>query len=196
MTAITTVAGGRESPGEDVMGLAALAIADELTGYSLDVRDREGSHVLKVTNVPGLLCEVLITADGSVEWECRPCDSSQANPVGTAGMVRRILGGDAGAKTAEAPAGRFSFKSVVGRLLADCEMAVSVDVHVDQVVFEAYSEIEVTNPAEPGRGRVYVGDDGSVLWQCRIRKQPDDNRALDPREIARIIALALNGPGL
>lgn len=179
----------------DVMGMAALTIADTLTGHYFDVRTPgwDGSHLLQVTNARGLLCDILISVGGSVEWECRPIVSDQADPVRTAEMVRRILGGNAGGRPAEAPSSWFGFKSIVGRLLADSGMDVSVQTYEDPLFFDVYSEISVTNPAQPGRGRARIADDGLVTWQCRIRTQPDDNRAIDPGEIAGIIAQALAG---
>ena len=192
MTAMTVLADQTEA-----IKAAASAIADELTASSLDVRNPEwdGSQFLKVTNVPGIVCEVLVGADGSVEWEWRPLDSRKADPAWTAEAVLRILGADATAHPPAAPAGQFSFKSVVGRMLADCGMRVCVNVQVDQRFFEVYSEILVTNPERPGRGSACVGDDGSVFWQCRISEQPGDAGALDPGEIARMVARALTEKG-
>ncbi len=57
--------------------------ADELTGHWLDVRGAEldGSQYLKITNVPGVLCDPAVRDDGTVEWEYRLCLASQADPA-------------------------------------------------------------------------------------------------------------------
>jgi hypothetical protein len=195
MTGPATLIDEHASAGDEVMGLAALTIADQLTGRDFDVRNPEwdGSHLLKVTNARGFLSEILVSAGGLVEWECRPCDGRLADPARTAEMVRRVLGGNAGDRSAEARAGRFGFTSIVGRMLADNGMDVSVQAYQDPFFFEVYSEISATNPVRPGRGRVRVADDGLVVWQCRIRTQPGDDLALDSGEIGGIIARALTG---
>jgi hypothetical protein len=188
MTSLTVLAGHRSS-GTDVAQAAALAIADELTGHEFEVRDTEGSRCLKVDNLPGIFCEILVSADGLVELECRPRESSQADPAWTAEVVLRLLGADALVQPATMPAGLFSFKSVVGQMLDDHGMDVAVKVY--QRDFEVYSLIHVTNPAHPGRGFARVADDGLVLWQCQIREQPGDATAPDPADIARTVAQAL-----
>ena len=188
MTSMTMLA-EHESPGMDAAQVAALVIADELTGYDFEVRDPEQSLCLKVTSAPGILCEILVRADGLVEWECRPCDISQADPAWTAGAVLSLLGADAQAQPAATPAGQSSFTSVVGQMLADHGMDVSVKVY--QRVFEVYTEIHVTNPGHPGRGFARVANDGLVLWQCQFTGQSGNVTGLDPAEIARMVAQAL-----
>lgn len=195
MTALAMLVDEHASSGDEVMGLAALAIADHLTGRDFDVRNPEwdGSHLLKVTNARGFWCEVLVSAGGLVEWECRPCDGGLADPARTAEMVRRVLGGNAGDRPAEALPSRLGFTSIVGRMLANSGMDVSVQAYQDSIFFEVCSEINVTNPVRPGRGRARVADDGLMVWQCRIKTQPGDDLALDSGEIASTIAQALTG---
>ena len=187
MTSMTMLA-EHESPGMDAAQAAALVIADELSGHDFEVHDPE-ARCLKVTNAPGILCDILVRADGLVEWESRPCDISQADPAWTARAVLSLLGAGAQVQPAATPAGLSSFTSVVGQMLADHGMDVSVKVY--QRVFEVYTEIHVTNPGHPGRGFARVASDGLVLWQCRFMEQPGNVTALDPAEIARMVAQAL-----
>lgn len=196
--------GDGEQAGYDWARMAALVIADELTGHDLDVRSPgwDGSEYLKVTSAPGMLCEVWVSASGQVEWECSPSAGRQADPACTAGRVLGILGAGAGAAAsgraaAHAPGCRcaVSFEGAAGRVLAGHGMRVVVRAYLDQELFEAYSEIEVTNPARPERGTVHVAGDGSLIWRCRARTSPgDDTTALDPAQVAGIIARALTGP--
>jgi hypothetical protein len=202
MTATAILARDGEQAGQDAARLAALVISDELTSRSLDVRspDWDGSHFLRVTNVPGILCQVTIAADGSVECERWLCEGRQADPACTAVVVLRILGGDAGVEPLVTNAWGcrcgVSFKGAAGRILADHGMQVTTRAYPDQEFFEVYSEIEVTNPARPERGTVSVADDGSLVWRCRARTCPGDDEALDPAQIAGIIARALTGTDL
>jgi len=112
--------------------------------------------------------------------------------------VLRILGaGAVGTAVIPAPGCRcvVSFKGAAGRILAGHGMNVTVRAYPDQEFFEVYSDIEVTNPARPERGTVRVADDGSLLWRCRARTVQGDEEALDPAQIACIIAQALTRTG-
>src|SRR5215467_11672360 len=200
MTATTMHARAGEQEGQegqDAARLAASVIADELTAHGLDVRgpDWDGSHPLEVTNAPGMLCQVSVSAGGSVEWERRLCEGRHADPACTAAAVLQMLGGDPGTGPAASRAGGcrcgVSFKGAAGRILAGHGLQVTVRAYPDQRLFEVYCEIEVTNPARPERGTVAVADDGSVRWRCHARLRPDDAGSLDPAQIAGIIAQAL-----
>jgi hypothetical protein len=57
----------------------------------------------------------------------------------------------------------------------------------DNDSYEAYAEIQVTNPAA-ARGTVRVTDDGDLSWQCRAHGPAD---GVPPAEIAAILARAL-----
>lgn len=58
-----------------------------------------------------------------------------------------------------------------------------------------YSEVTVINPAEPGRGVVFVTSYGEVYWTCMLRAEPDDPEGLSIDELGRTVAGALtNAP--
>lgn len=78
MTTMTMLARDVEQAGQVAAGLATLVIGDELAARS---PDRDGSQFLKVTNVPGMLCQVSVAADGLVEWEIRPCEGHRQGPA-------------------------------------------------------------------------------------------------------------------
>jgi hypothetical protein len=198
MTTAKMLAGEGGRAGQGWAQVAALVIADEFTSHDLSVRNPawEGAQHLAVTNVPGTLCHVSVAADGLVEWELWPCEGRRADPACTAMMVLGILGAGV-ANVALVPATSFrcavSFKGAAGRILAGHGMRVVVRADPDQDVFEVYSDIEVTNPVRPERGTVRVADDGSLTWRCRARTTPEDNGALDPAQLAGIIARAVTG---
>jgi hypothetical protein len=70
-------------------------------------------------------------------------------------------------------------------------MSVRVQViHTDDARFDVHTAIEVTNPAQPGRGHAWVADDGSVRWECRCTPAQGTG-GLAPGCIARTIATVL-----
>jgi hypothetical protein len=82
-----------------------------------------------------------------------------------------------------------TLKGAVGRALAERGLQVTLEVlDRDNDFYEAYAEIQVTNPADPGRGTARVTDDGELSWQCTACG-PDDG--ITPAEIAATLARAL-----
>lgn len=93
----------------------------------------------------------------------------------------------------EVPAGQYpgpALKGVVGRALAGNGMTVRVQVsYQDDISYEIYAEIVVTNPAKAGHGKVRVADYASIQWECSLAGPG----GLRPGDIAQTIASALAG---
>jgi hypothetical protein len=175
-------------------------VADGLTSQGFDVRSPawEDTQFLRVTNVRGMLCEVTISSTGRVFWECRRlCDGGgQHDAAQVVKMVTGILGSGV-ASSAEQPMKHppgLTLKGRVGRALAERGMDVRLAVlFQDELSYEVYAEIEVTNPAQRERGRVLVADDGSIRWECHLRHLATRTGGVSPSEIAESVAMALAG---
>jgi hypothetical protein len=175
-------------------------LADRLTGRGFDVGGSAWDHTrrLQISNVRGALCEVSLRDDGHMSWEYRPCRGTHLDPAHVADMVMGILGAEDEQRGAYARHPGLTFKGVVGRALAGCGMTVRlVTILRDDVSYDLYAEIEVTNPARPGRGRVRVTDHATVRWECpyRIPAAAPDAAALNLGDIVDIIAAVLAQQG-
>jgi hypothetical protein len=73
-------------------------------------------------------------------------------------------------------------------------MRASVEVvYIDPAFFEVYSEVEVTNPAQPARGHVRVSDEPALRWRCRIADPARGIPGIGLTEITDTIAGTLTG---
>jgi hypothetical protein len=189
-------ASGHEPPADDDVYRALHVVADGLTAHGFDTRSPtwERSYHLDVTNVRGALCEVNLAEGGKATWEYRRCHSCRADPMQIVDMVTSVLGaGDRGHRKGPA---RYlpdlTLKGVVGRALVEHGMSVCLrEIHRDDVNFEIYAEIEAANPADPGRGKVRVADDGTIRWECSFHDLVAAADGLQPSDIAEAIARAL-----
>jgi hypothetical protein len=174
-----------------------LAVADRLTDHRLDIRspEWERSHLLRITNIPGVMSEISVYDNGAVEWEYCQCHGNPADPAVIAKMAMSMLGADI--PDYRGPLllrpGYLTLRGVIGRALAQRGMHVSLDVYRDEFCFEAYSEIKVTNPARPDRGKVRLTDDNSIVWECRLSDLAPNSQGIDFKEVAETIAFALKG---
>src|SRR6266566_3787403 len=151
-------------------GAAMHMVAEKLTAHGFDVRgpEWEEGRRLRVTNLPGTTCEVTVE-DGFVTWEYWRWASKGADPDRLAGQVMRLLTGDAATllpSGAAARSVRVGMQGIVGRELKAKGLDVDLDIYADHGAFEVIAEIVVTNPAHPERGRVRVGDEAGLLWEC------------------------------
>jgi hypothetical protein len=174
------------------------AVADGLTSRALDVSGPEwdGSQYLKITNVRGVLSEITIRDDGSVEWEYTSSHDSQADPAHFTDVVRSVLGDDVARDRSVLPARprSMTLKGMVGWACQQRGMCASVEVvYIDPAFFEVYSEVEVTNPAQPARGRVRVSDEPALRWGCRIAGRATGIPGISVTEITDTVAGALTG---
>lgn len=174
------------------------AIADGLTARGFDLRGPawEESQQLAITNVRGAVCELTVTTSGRLTWEYRPCRGTHIDPAHIVDMVLTILDAGDRAENEAAPA-RYpglTLKGMVGRALGERGMAVRLELLCqDDVNYDVYAEIEVANPAKPGRGTVRVADDGTVEWACSLRGPASVAEGLQPDDVAGTIAKALAG---
>jgi hypothetical protein len=68
-------------------------------------------------------------------------------------------------------------------------LCASVEVvYIDPAFFEVYSEVEVTNPAQPARGHVRVSDEPALRWGCHIADPARSVPGLSLTEITDTIA--------
>jgi hypothetical protein len=173
-------------------------VADGLTSHALDVSGPEwdGSQYLKITNVRGVLSEVTVREDGSVEWEYLLSRDSQADPAHFTDVVRSVLGDDVTRDRSVLPARSRSLtlKGMVGWACEQRGLCASVEVvYIDPAFFEVYSEVDVTNPAQPARGHVRVSDEPAVRWQCHIADPASGIPGISLTDITGTIAGVLTG---
>jgi hypothetical protein len=171
------------------------AIADGVTAHGFDTRSTawEESHRLDITNVRGAVCHVTV-GGGAAAWEYRPCRGTYLDPTHLTEMILGLL--DArGCGPAEAIRGRYpglTLKGIVGRALAESGMDVRLAlIHHDDVDYDVYAEIAVTNPALPGQGKVRLTDEGTVCWECSVRTPATATADLTPGEVIRTIVSVL-----
>jgi hypothetical protein len=173
------------------------AVADGLTERGLDIRGPawEETHVFKVTNVLGALCEITISESGSVILEYRPVWDSRADPERITAMVLELLG--AGVRQGARPAGGYRGRTLMGTVgiaTRQCGMNARLrHIGRDDSSCEVYAEVEVSNPARPDLGTACVTDDNAVLWECHFNDSAQGIRGIDPQEIAETIARSLPG---
>ncbi len=173
------------------------AVADMLTEAGLDVLipGPEDSVVLKITNVPRVLCDLTIASNGSVTCDYRTFDGGQADAAQLAAIALSLLS----SALDESAALRLStsnvpLKEAVGRALAARGMRVTLDPEGTDERFRdagADAEIVVTNPAEPERGTIGVDDDGALWWACRAYVPAQRLSGLGLDEVAATVARAL-----
>jgi hypothetical protein len=170
---------------------AMYALADGLTGEGFDISGPalDGLRYLKVMNVRGTWCEIIVRENGVMRWDYRPFGCGRPDPHRAIEITLAALG--AGGREFSLP-GEFSvlsFKGVVGRVLCGRDMQVRMGaVIADDFFYDSYSEIVITNPARAERGTVWVSDDGVVRWECQYGE--DAGRA-SLRDITETIARVL-----
>jgi hypothetical protein len=199
MKAIST---SRQSvpPGDGATGPALHAIADGLTAHGFDVSfnypAQHRVHQLQLTNVRGAMCGLALTDGGGIAWEYRPFRGASTSAAEIVAIVLGLLGArhEAGSVPQARHYPGLALKGVVGRNLAAHGMAVSVKaIYQDDVNYEIYAEIAVTNPDQPGRGRVRVGDDGTIQWDCPPLETTAGGGGLDLGDVVQAIATGLAG---
>ena len=171
-------------------------IADELLDHDLNIFNPEWdqAHFFKIENLKGALCEITISASGTVTWEYRLVRGYHASPAEVASMVLEMLGGSNTESPATLPGHHagLTLRAAVGMTLRACGMQVRiVNVGQNETVLDVYTDVEVTNPARQDRGRVLVSDDGVIRWECRFSNPARDAEGIEPGEIARALARSL-----
>ncbi len=171
------------------MAIVADGLIDQ--GFSILVPAWQSSCLLKVTNAPDALSELIITADGSVTWEYRCLDGRQHDVQQLVDLVLGLLGAeipesDEPHSGCDQPA---SAHTAVGSLLSELGMRVTSEV-MDPA--HDYAETRVTNPAQPGRGAVCLADGGATWWDCKLSDSSTGAEGVDLSEIVATIARVLH----
>ncbi|MGO9081055.1 MAG: hypothetical protein ACLQDY_18785 [Streptosporangiaceae bacterium] len=167
-------------------------VADGLTGQGLDIlgQEWEEAFYLKATNAWGALCEATVGPNELFRWEYRSADGGWTDPAQIAVMTMILLGADNAAEACNAPSLRYpaqSFKSAVG-LTARAHGMHARLAHVirDDEFLEISAEVEITNPSQPGRGRV-LARNSAICWECTFAQPNTGDAGLDATEIVETI---------
>lgn len=181
-----SAAGGDSSP-----GAAMRVVAGKLAAQGFDVRgpEWEDGRRLQIINLPGITCEVTAGDSGLTTWEYLRAASKGADPGRLTALVMHLLtegrayppGQDGGAGTV-----RTGLQSAAGRGLEANGLTVDLEIYPDHHSFEVASEIVVTSPAHPGRGRVFISNEPGLAWECGFEEYP-----VDPAAIADTITAVL-----
>jgi hypothetical protein len=196
MTTVTAV-GGPAGPAGDEAERCLHAVAGELTACGFVVTGPVWGDTCQseITGIGGGHCEMDLMGTGALVWEYIPLPGA-LTPDEAVRLVLALLG-RTGPACRGVPAPRHpgvAFKGAVGRALAACGMAVRlVVVHLDHRNYEIFADVEVTNPAQPARGRARVSDEGEIRWECSFATPASPAAGLAPRDIAQTIATALGG---
>ncbi len=163
--------------GDSAPGAAMRAVAGKLAAQGFDVRgpEWEDGRRLRITNLPGTTCEVTVEDSGFVTSEYLRAASKGADPDRLTALVMHLLtegrayppGQGTGTRNA-----RTRLQSVAGRELEANGLTVDLEVYPDHVSFEVGADIVVTSPAHPERGRVRIGDEPGLAWECGFQGAP------------------------
>jgi hypothetical protein len=171
------------------------AVADGLGSHGVDIRGPawEGTHHFTAVNVLGARCEFIIHEDGLMIWDYCPIWDCRKEPAQVTAMVLELLGarGAFGAAPTGGYLGR-TLMGAVGRAARLCGMSTALSVvGTDHADCEVLAEVQVTNPARPGHGAVYVTSDDAIRWECGLDGSDPGALALTPEEITETIARSL-----
>jgi hypothetical protein len=170
----------------DTGGTAQL-ITDQLTAHGFGVQARHWGDVtnLTIVGVQQARSCLTVAGDGDLRWDYQPQPGPHTSPATLAAITLHILGA--------APAGHrplddgtyraFPVKGAAGRLLQDHGLKVSLLTCEDTESFDVVAEIAVTNPHQPGRGRVRINDNADLAWGCPA------GQAFDAGDAGAIVAL-------
>ena len=192
MTAIVNAPTANQA--DDIAARAAAAIADALTQRDFDVCEpvQPASRFLQVTNVRGARCELTLYDSGRLDWEYLHHRGDRPDPRVLAAMTLHLLGGDATTARYAPVTQNLTLKGQVGRAAHWQGMQVRLNLlDMDDLLFEVYAEIAITNPALPDRGTVRVADDGLICWHCQIRHPGHPDDGLDIGDITTALARTL-----
>lgn len=157
------VGNGQES------GTAIRAMARMLAerGFDICLPHRAISFCLTVAGAKGGRCQIDIDDNDRLGWEYISGRGDAAEPAEIAEVVLRLLckdnpGSDGSYEHLHKAA---TLKGAVGREMQARGLAVKLNTYEDDVYFDACADVEITNPARPERGLVFVADDGIVKWE-------------------------------
>ena len=173
----------RAAAGDGRPGAAMRAVAGQLAahGFGVSGPDRDEGRRLTITNLPGTTCEITVEDNGFVTWEYWRGASKGADPDRLAGLAMHLLTAGRGGLPRQGTGTRnvrTGLQAIIGRELEANGLTVDLEVYADHVSFEVAAEIVVTNPAHPGRGRVRIGDEPGLTWECGYQEDPSDTEAI------------------
>ncbi len=137
---------------------------DDLEGHvrqrgCLNEPGKLGGHGLRTTDL----------AAGRGQYE--PCTGPVTEPAAVTHLVSHLLG----APASQPPGDNyrtFLLKGAAGRQLQDLGLTVTLLVDEDLESFDVTAHIQITNPARPERGTVWVSDLADVEWDYAYRGSP------------------------
>jgi hypothetical protein len=164
------------------------AVAARLAGHRLKVTppQRPEGHTLTITGAGQLRCTLALDDDGT-GCEASIAPGRDTTPALIAPLVARLLG--AGYPDPARHAGLHrgtTLAGAVARDLAARGLHARMDVIEDHDSYHAFADVIITNPAKRERGRVHLGDDGWVSWECCADELPGG-----PGGLADTLAAAL-----
>jgi hypothetical protein len=155
---------------EPVPGMLMHLVTDRLKahGFGVHLPEEEDERRVHVERWGGR-CDLSVGDSGFVEWECAPWASDKADPKLTADIAAFLLAGKDEDNPRQGsgydPRG-LSFKGIVGNELRARGFDVGLEVYEDNELFEAFTEIVVTNPAIHPNASVRITNDGAIAWEC------------------------------
>jgi hypothetical protein len=168
-------------------------IAEMLARQGFDVRgpDSEDSGRLTITNAPKGHCEIDVYDNGWVTCDYYPRTGENADPADISRAVARLL-----AVSQDKPAGdhvdthpESTLKGAVACAMKARGMMTELRLSADEVTYNVYADIAITNPGQPGRGIVAITDEGNLWWECHA-----DELTGRAREIAMTLTDMLTPP--
>jgi hypothetical protein len=175
---------GLGTPTTSTPAETAEAIADALVIHDLSAYEpaEEGNRYLKCTNLADALSDVMITPDGTLNWDYRPYASTPSDPATTTAIILAILNPD---HTPARP-----LPATPGTTLNDL-LTRTAPAHGIRTSTLPATDVTAECPARPCRGWVLAADTGAIWWTCPIAGQPPGTDGLNPDQIAATIARAL-----
>jgi hypothetical protein len=164
-------------------------IAEGLAKRGLTVRTTrcEDSRLLKVTGTGKAACDVTVADDCGFTCEYIARRSRRSSPADTARVVARMLGTDYANPQQYAHLHRgVTSAGAIGREMKARGMTVAMNVIEDEEIYDVIADVVITNPVQPERGEVHVGNDDWVYWECY-----GDEIADGPADLATTVAEVL-----
>jgi hypothetical protein len=163
-------------------GAAMRLVAGRLMAQGFEVRGPEWAEGrrMQVINLREATCEVTVEDSGLTIWEYLRPASKGADLDRLTALVTHLLTEGHAYPPRHGSAGRTvraGLQSAVGRDLEANGLMVDLEVYADHHSFEVASEIVVTSPAHPERGRVHITDDPGLTWECGFQEHPVDPAA-------------------
>jgi hypothetical protein len=168
------------------------AVAGELAARGLDTAwpEWDDSRCLRILAAGVMRSDLTLPDDGGlVEWDHCPGPAWAASPAAMMAIVVHILGGDS---VPAACTGRgLTLKGAVGRTLREYGFLVDLEISQDTDYCEVSADIVVTSPGRPERGKVYLSDNGNVVWEWECCDGISPGRA--GAEIADVVTGCIAG---